>query len=93
VPEHLFETLAEDADFATTWALAKLIAQRTADGARADIAAAGASLSARGCNLGNALTLANIIRGRATFRYCTAKSVGDPLALQRAVRRLLGVTV
>jgi hypothetical protein len=98
-----------DSGLALTWELAKLVAPKSPERTRheladlADVFAGSADCvvcdrgDAHGDDRcpydvgGGALVvahgLASCLRGRSIFRYCTAKSVNDPDAVRRAVKR------
>jgi len=88
LPRSVAEKLAHSKSFPRDWEVGKLLAERSAPDAKLDVLAAWDGLSEK-CDIPAALAIANVVRGVAMFRYLDGKSVQDPLARRRAVRRLV----
>lgn len=88
LPRSVVEILVETGEFAWTWEAAKILAALEPSVARQDVLAAWDYIAPR-CDFSTLLRIAYLIRGVAMFRYCTARTAGDPAVVRRAVERLV----
>ncbi len=88
MPESVASILTQTAEFGIGWEISKALAPLEPHQQHADNVRSWEYITSQ-ADVRTVLQLANLIRGIAIFRYCTFKSIEDPAAIRRAVRRLL----
>ena len=88
VPRSIAQTLVESSEFAVTFEVAKSLAKLEPRQARSEVVASWGYL-ADCADIPALLEIVSLIRGVAVLRFSSAKSVGQPEGIARAVGRLV----